>query len=147
MSETPILEIPYPDEGQEEFFSAFVSMMRELERITLMNKIQNSLFLGGGGTISFSTTTNILQWTEDFILPIPQYGKKITISYGPDHATRQATMSDGSMLVIELPYTMNADRTANFDQISQVDRMNHQRCVLAIRIGDRVYFKGRSSVG
>lgn len=147
MAQTPILNIPYPDEEQEEFYNSFVSMMREVERITLMNKIQNALVLGGGGTVSFNSGTGALTWTADFILPVLHYGKKVTIQYGPNFATRQATLSDGSGLYIELPYTMNSDMTTSLLFTNQLDRLNHQQCLLALRIGSKVHIKGMSPIG
>jgi len=147
MAKTPILEIPYPDEGDEEFYGSFQSMMRELKRLTLMNKIQTSSLLGGGGTIAFTVGTGLLTWTADFVLPILHYGKKITIPYRPNGATRTAALRYGSALVIEVPYTMNADQVTNFNVLNQLDRLNHQLFVLAVRIGSKVHFRGMSPIG
>ena len=147
MANTPILNIPYPDEGQEEFYDSFVSMMREIERITLMNKLQTSLFLGGGGTVTFTSGTSVLQWTDDFVIPVPHYGQKITVENGPISGVRQATLPDGAMLILEIPYTMNNDITTDFLQVTQLDRLNHQQCVFAVRIGDKVHLRGAGVIG
>lgn len=147
MANTPILGIPYPDEDAETYYDVYVSQMRELERLTLSAKIQNNLIIGGGGTVSFNAGTNLLNWTSDFTLPVLVFGKKITVSFGPDAATRQAALSEGSALVLEIPLSMNTDITRSFQVLNQLDINNHLLWVAAIRLGGKVLFRGLGPIG
>jgi hypothetical protein len=141
------MNIPYPALDEDPFWDSYEAQMRELDRFLFMQKLQGSLFIGGGGVVSFVAGTGILTWTDDFIVPILHLGKKINVEFGPNMATRNATLSDGAALVIEIPFTMTANQTQSFQLKSQLDVANHQVWVAAVRMGTKVYFRGLAPVG
>lgn len=145
--ESTYLKIAYPEEHQDPFYETYESQVNSTDEILFMQKIQNNLIIGGGGIISFSSITQQLTWTQDFIVPVFHYGKKITLSYGPDNATRVASILDGYALVIEIPYVLTDNITTNIKVLSQLTPLNHQQWVLGFRTGTKVYFKGLSPVG
>ena len=147
MASTPLLNIPFPDEDNESWYQTYVSQMREMERLMLMGKLHSNLLIGGGGSLSFNIGTNTFSWTADFLLPVLHFGRVITIPYGPDGSTRTAALSEGSALVLEIPYAMNANVTKNFQVLNQLDIQNHQQWVAAIRLNNKVIVRGLGVFG
>ena len=64
-----------------------------------------------------------------------------------DGATRQVGLLDGQALVVEIPFAMSANVTRNFSVVSQLQQTSHTQWVAAVRIGDKVYFRGLGEVG
>lgn len=145
--ETTFLAIPYPDENSDPFWDMYESQMSALDQIAFMSKIQANLFVAGGGSISFSSGTQILSWTSDLIIPVYHYGYKITVPYGPDNLTRAAIVPDGYAIVVEIPYVLTANVVAEMKILSQLTPANHAQWILGWRNGTKVYFKGMSPVG
>jgi hypothetical protein len=143
MSElTTYMNFTIPSENEDPFWESFVQMTRDLDKSSFMRRLKENMFIGDGGTVTFSSITGLLQWTTNFIIPIPHFGLKVSVVYGPDNLNRRASLADGSMLLIDVPYTMTANVTTNFRLATQLNTTSQQEWVAAIRIGSKVYFRG-----
>lgn len=147
VEQSTFLKIPYPSEKENPFYDPYVAQIEAMDTIMLMSKIQANVFVGGGGTITFTPGTSSLTWTSDLIVPIFHYGKKITIQFGPDNLNRQATIPDGYAIVVEIPYAMADNVVLPMKLIPQLTPANHQQCVIGWRYGNKVYLRGMSPVG
>jgi hypothetical protein len=141
------MKFTYPEEYADPFWDDFEALIREADKATYMNKIKGNLIIGGGGSVVFNSVSGLLSWTEDFVIPLPQFGFGLTVSFGPDGATRQAGLIDGSALVVEIPFAMTQNETRTFSVVSQLTATSNTQWVAGIRIGDKVYFRGLAPVG
>jgi hypothetical protein len=146
MEATTYLKVPYPSEGDEPFFTTYESQMASLDEMIFCTKIQNNLFVAGGGTKTLTPSTNTLTWTADFVIPVFYYGKKITIPYGPGSAFRQVQLLDGQALGVDIPMVMQDNTVGQMQVYSQLTPANHQTWIFAWRYGNNVFFKGMSQI-
>ena len=137
----------YPEEYEDPFWDNFEQLVSDVDKAIFMNKVKGSLFIGGGGSLAFSSTSGILSWSDNFVIPILTSGFKIDVQFGTDGATRQVGLLDGQALVVEIPFAMSANVTRNFSVVSQLQQTSHTQWVAAVRIGDKVYFRGLGEVG
>lgn len=144
--ETTYESIIYPSENDNPFYTSYKAGMSQIDRLFRTLRMKESMLIGGGGTLAFNSGTGLLTWTADFMAVVPFYGKKITVNYGPDLLTRQATLADGAILVLELPMILSDNKTMQFQTYNQLPD-NIQLWVAGIRIGSKVYFRGLSPVG
>lgn len=139
------LRIPYPEENQDPFWDTWKSFVQELDKHVYMAKVKSNLMLLGGGTVTFDSGTGVLEWTEDFTIPYLETGYKLVVSYGPTDGFRQATLSDGEILYVEIPYAMAQDVTVQCYVASTLDGAS-DKWVLGVRSGDHFYFKGKEEI-
>lgn len=137
---TEFLGIQYPAEDCDPFYDQFVSLVRDLDSILFMRKIMNNLFIGGGGTRSWGG--GVLLWTDDFVIPVYHWGKRILVRYGPDGLTRGAGIQDGQCLVVNIPMSMNGDVVINFSVLDSLDQARHDQWVVGWRYGSALQLKG-----
>lgn len=78
MSNTPDLNIPFPDEYQDPFFVDYTDQMNDLESWLKISWEEGQLLVYGGGTISFSSPN--VTWSSDIIIESPMTGNKVTIT-------------------------------------------------------------------
>lgn len=145
--QSTFMQFTYPSEGENPFYDSYLAQVEQLDQALFMNKIQNNLFVGGGGTLTFTPSTGVLNWSDDFIIPIFHFGKKLNVPYGPFGTSRTATLLDGYAIVVNIPYTMSDNVTASMQILSQLTPLNHQQWVMGWRSGNKVYFKGMNPVG
>ena len=138
---TTFMKFPYADELEPDW-DAYEAQMQSQDEAAFMAKLQNNLFVAGGGTILLNATSNLLTWTADFVIPVFHFGRSLLVSFGPDEATRACSLPNGAALVIEIPFTMTANVVTTVTGLSQLTPLNHQQWVLGWRYGNKVYFKG-----
>jgi hypothetical protein len=149
--QTTFMKISYPSEFENPFWDSYFAEKEQIDQALFMNKLQNNLFvgmdnpIGSPGVISFTASTNTLDWTTDFIIPIFHFGYKLTVPYGPT-GSRSATILDGYAIVVNIPFTMTANTVISMQVLSQLTPLNHQQWIMAWRSGTKVYFKGMSPV-
>lgn len=141
------MKFSYPSEGENPFYDSYLAQMEQIDAAAFMSKIQNNLFVGGGGTLTFTSGTSTLNWTDDFIVPIFHFGKKMNIPYGPIGTNKSCTILDGYAIVVTIPMTMTENIVASMQVISQLTPLNHQQWVMAWRCGNKVHFKGLGTIG
>lgn len=148
MAESTFCKFPYPDEYANPFWDQYESQIQAMDKLIFMRKIKENIIVGGGGIFSFVSLTGIFTWTDDFILPIYHFGKKISIQFGPDGLNRSVTIPDGYALSISIPFAMKTNETRNFSVISQLTPVDEQQFIVAFRSGSKIYFnRGLSPVG
>jgi len=147
MAKTTFLEIPYPEENQNPFYDAYRQQMEAMSRILFQVKLQSQFIVSGGGVVAFNAGTNTLTWTQDFMIPVYYYGFKLNVRFGPDYANRQALMSDGQALYIEVPFVLTQNMVVNFSQGTAINKDNHQIFVVCYRNGNKVHFNGLGAIG
>lgn len=141
------MKYSYPDEYANPFWDDFEALVRQVDKASFMSKLKSNLLIGDGGTVSFNSTSGIISWTGDFVIPMPHFGFKLTVSYGPDGISKQMGLLDGSAIVVDLPFAMSQNETRTFQVSSQLNQSSNSLWVAGVRIGDKVYFKGLSPVG
>lgn len=141
---TTFMQISYPSEYQDPFWETWTAFVSKIDEQIYMNKVMNNFILSGGGTIAFSSSTGVLSWTQDFVIPYLEYGYKILIKYGPDGAARQATLSDGEALIIEIPFAITQDAEVNAQVTNQLAPAGYDKWVVGYRKGSNFYFRDRS---
>lgn len=139
---TDFLGITYPDEHCDPFYDQYVQGILDTEKVAFFSKIFSQMWITAGGTRSWSGVGGLLTWTQDFVIPVPFWGRKISVVYGPDAATRAVAVADGQLLVITAPMGMAANTTKNFEVISQLDPARHDQFVCGMRVGNVLYLKG-----
>jgi hypothetical protein len=147
MAKTTFLDITYPDENANPFYNAYKQQMESMSRILFQAKLQAQMIMGGGGTVTFNAGTNTLSWTQDFVIPVYYYGYKLNVVFGPDFATRQAVLSDGNALYIEVPFVLTGNKNINFSVGNAINKENHQLLVVGFRSGSKVYLNGLGVIG
>ena len=138
---SPYLSIPYPDEDSDPFMDAFEGMVLTAEQVMFYNKMFGNMFMAGGGTRTWNPTTGLFTWTSNFTLIVPQWGKKITVSYGPDNLTRAANLQDGQCLVVAVPLALANNVARNFMVQSQLNAQEHDKFVCGTRFGTALYLR------
>lgn len=118
---TDLLKIPIPGENSDPFMDQFREYTRVIEDGIFLRKLMVNFFLSAGGTRIWASGTGILTWTEDWIIPVFHWGRRINVVYGPDGTTRTATIPDGSALVVDIPSILNTNVTRDFRVVSQLN--------------------------
>lgn len=139
---TDYLKITYPDEDCNPFYDQYVQGIKDIEKIIFFTRVFESLMVTAGGTRSWNGVGGLLSWTADFVIPVPFWGRKVNVVYGPDGINRSVALADGQMLVVTMPMGMVANVNKNFEVLSQLDPERSDQFVAAVRVGSAVYIKG-----
>ena len=142
METMQFLGIRYPSEFEDPFWDAYEAQMQDTDLILFLRKIQNNLFIGAGGTLNWNGGSGVLTWTDDFVIPVFHWGRRILVRYGTDNLTRAVNLLDGQALVVTVPVVMNQDVTVNFSVVSQLTPTAHNQWVAGWRVGSNLQLKG-----
>jgi ABC-type transport system substrate-binding protein len=143
---TQFLKYPIPGEDSDPFYDQFVALMQQVENWSYMNTLARNFFLAGGGTLTWDGVNGILTWTDDFVLPIFFWGKRLLLRYGPDNASRNAQMQNGQAMVVEIPFTVGTDTVVNFTVVSQLDTNKTNQYVIGWRNDSQFFLRGIGEV-
>jgi len=143
---TQFLRYPIPGEDSDPFYDQFVALMQQVENWSYMNTLARNFFLAGGGTLNWDGVNGILMWTDDFVLPIFFWGKRLLLRYGPDNASRNAQMQTGQAMVVEIPFTVGTDTVVNFTVVSQLDPNKTNQYVIGWRNASQFFLRGIGEV-
>ena len=139
---TKFLSIPIPGENSDPFMNQFRNYTNKIEEIMLFNKLFNNLYITGGGTRTWVGASGILTWTDDWVIPVFHYGKKILVQYGNDDLTRAVTLQDGQALIVTVPASLSVNRTVNFDVLDQLDTTKNDQWVAGWRNDTTLQMRG-----
>ena len=130
---TQLLALPEPGENSDPFIDQFRAYSAALERVIFFNKIMMNMTLFGGGTKTWDAGNVLFMWTDDFIIPVPHWGRKITVQFGPSGTTRAANIANGAVLYVTVPAVISTNVTRNFEVTSQLGNpiTTHDRWVVA----------------
>ena len=139
---TDFLQLTYPDENCDPFYDQFVAFITESEAVMYMSKVLSNMWITAGGTRTWNSVGGIFTWTSDFIVPVPYWGYKITVPFGPDAATRTAGLADGNLLIVSVPMSFQSNAVSNFQVVSKLDPNRNDQFVCGMRVGNALYLKG-----
>jgi len=143
---TQFLKFPIPGEDSDPFYDQFVELMTVVEKWSYMSALMRNFFLTGGGTLSWDGTNGILQWTDDFIVPVFFWGKRLLLRYGSDNASRNLQLQDGQAIVAEIPFVIGTDSVINIAALSQLDQLKPNQWVMGWRNGSTLWLNGMGEV-
>ena len=137
MPNTPRLGWPYPTENQDPWWAPFVDLLVAQDSTAFAAMEDRNVILMGGGDVSWDATSGELDWSSAIELTSPITGFRTTIS----PATKE--VADGAMLFVELSRGLTANATLTTDTASALPPTVDLESffVLAVRRGDRVYFR------
>lgn len=134
MSVTSRMVWPYPDEHQDPWYDAFVSLMMALDFSGYAAREDRNIVLMGGGIISFDAATNTLSWASPLVLLAPITGFLWTIPAG------SVALFDGRLLYTDLVRAPSAPTTLTGVVANQVPSSD-TAFLLAVRRGSRVFWR------
>lgn len=141
---TEFLKIPFPDaEEQNPSYELFQSYTEKIEGYLYMATLMKNFFLAEGGDVTWDG--GIMRWTTDFYIPVFFWGKRFTISYGPDSANRYAVLQNGQALVVEIPSVPNTNALI-FSVVSQLDQAKPNQWVAGWALNGRLYLNGLGEI-
>lgn len=114
-------KIPYPGVDNNLFMDAFRAFVQEVDLRLRSLRIQQSLSVAGGGTVTWNGTQ--LAWTSDFEVDSPVLGFRHYLRYGPNGTQRVANMSEGDYLVAPLAPALVENRIENFSVTSTASNL------------------------
>lgn len=127
---TPFLQIPMPGEDSDPFYDQFKQMTFVMEKIMFMRKLMVNMLVTGGGTLTWTSGSSVLNWTDDFIIPVFHWGKRILIVYGTSGTVRAQNIPNGFALYITIPTSLSADVSLNFQVGAQLAVTRHDEFVI-----------------
>lgn len=132
---TKFYNLPFPDENQDPYFET-QEQFYNFQDQTMYGLLAAQQPIVGGGFIGFTNLSIFpspfigqLTWTDDFHFLIPGSSFMLNINYGPDNATRVATLNEGDRIYCNIPLTAAMDVTTNFKIINgpiTIDRVQLQ---------------------
>jgi len=126
---TSFLAIPIPGENSDPFHDQFKEYTFVMEKVMFMRKLMTNLLVTGGGSIAWNSGSS-LTWTDDFIIPVFHWGKRILVVYGSGGAIRAQSLPNGYALYITVPMSMSADANLNFQVGPQLNTNRHDEFVV-----------------
>jgi hypothetical protein len=130
---------PYPSENQDPWYSPFEDMVSAMDASSHASREDRNILMGGGGTVSFSSTTGALAWGEDFEIYSTEVGFLFTI------AATSVVLTDGQVLYVDLVRSPTAGTVLVPVIASQVPRSD-SAYIIALRRADEVYFRFGSKI-
>lgn len=112
MASSRKLGIPYPDQYDTAWFSAFKSFVDALDANTFGLSDQSNTVVSGGGEITWSSGT--LTWTSDVKFKSPAFGKTATVAAG------SIAVADGEFVYASVSPGATADSALSFSTATAV---------------------------
>lgn len=106
MATIPRLGLQYPDEGDDPYFDRISSFFAGLDTFIFANMADRNMFLWGGGTLSFNSTSGAVTWTSPLLLIDLVSGFSVTI------AASTITLADGQCAYVDTDRSLSGNVTA-----------------------------------
>jgi len=135
MATTSRYGIPYPDENQDPWYNAFVSMMTQVDETLFAGFEADNIVVLGGGTVSWDGAN--LSWTSGIVVVCPSFGTLETLTTTPS----PVAIADGNFMVLSL--TRGATTAVSLDgAVSVVTQVpiDVNSYVFCYRSGTTLYF-------
>jgi len=130
---------PFPAENQDPWYDAFSDMVTAIDASGHAAREDRSVFMGGGGDVSFNSTTGELAWTEAFEVYSTEVGFLFTLPAG------SVILQDGELFYIDLVRVPTTNMTVAAIVASQVPQSD-VAYVIGLRRSDDVYFRFGSKI-
>lgn len=123
---------PYPDTLQDPWFDIFVEMVAAIDADTFAAREDRNVWLGGGGTVTFSTGT--LSWSEDLVVFNNETGFQQTIPAG------NVVLEDGQLFYVEIVRRPTSNKVLTAQVGTSVPSSTNAMAI-AVRYGDAVFWR------
>jgi hypothetical protein len=128
----------FPEENEDPHFEKIASFFNSQDFLVFNNKLRSNFILAGGGTKSFSASTGLFSWTDNFALKIYQSGWILEYVYGPDGSNRAANVQPGQVIFGAFPASLSINQTRNLSVTDKLGPKN-DLFVLGWRYKDNLY--------
>jgi hypothetical protein len=132
--------IVYPAQYAEEWYATWRSMMSMVDGHHFAAFEDRNLFVMGGGTWSFNSTTGEVSWSSSLVLATPSTGNPQTLSSG------SKVLQDGEMLTVDVSRGASAPASLAAAVESTI-APGESTVALCIRYGSALYFRNGSVLG
>lgn len=144
MATTPRLKLPFPNENSDPWFESFEAFAKSLDAALYAAREDRNTVLMGGGTLTFTASSNSLTWGAniEFFSPITGYLWRIA---GPGNVT----LADGDVAYVTVtraPQQVTVVTLA-VDTKVPTEPDGNNTLLFAIRHGSRVYFRNGAVIG
>ena len=132
--ESQRMGITYPNEFQDPWFQAFVDFVNALDGHHFASFEDRNLFFTKGGSFSWDSGTEVLDWSADLVLVSPSTGIISTLAAG------SVSIADGQFVAVDLtrgptsPVTLSASAVSNLAP-------SDSPIVICVRNGSKLYFR------
>jgi len=109
---TPFNSWTFPDEFEDPFFTRFQNMTGQMDSTVHTVKVYERAIMDGGGTVTFASG-GVMEWTEDFVVPIFSSGFKVNLEFGPDNLSQVAVLNNGDFIFGEVPIAISQNININ----------------------------------
>lgn len=140
MPNTPRMNWDYPGERDTPWFERLASFFNQQDTAAYAAREDRQLIFQGGGTISFNSTTGVLDWTSALEILAAVTGFQWRLA-GPG----QVTLDDGQLAYATLGRAPTLNQTITLTAASQVPNTD-SALVFCVRRGTKVYFRNGVSV-
>lgn len=140
MANTPRMNWPFPNENQDPWYVALENFAKALDASGFASREDRQLILIGGGTITWSVTGSLLQWSAPIRVISPISGFLLTVAAGA------VTIEDGQALFVSLVRAPTMNRTVEARVENQVPQTD-LAYILAARVGNNIYWRNGLSMG
>jgi hypothetical protein len=130
---------PYPSENQDPYFDALEAFFSAADVSSYASRENDNVILTEGGTISFNSTSGVVDWTSNISILSAIAGFNWTLEIG------QFTLDDGQLAYLTLNRSPTQNTVVTATVASQVPSTNNT-LVFAVRRGDYVYFRNGAAV-
>jgi len=142
MSEqSPRMNWTYPGREDDPWYDGFKDLVIAVDGSGFASREDRSIVWAGGGTISWDLGAETLTWTDTISIYSPMSGKLMQISAGT-----VTSWSDGEVVFLDLTRQVLVNTGKTLQKGTTV-QSSDDAMALAIRIGDRVYFRTGFSLG
>jgi len=131
---------PYPSENQDPWYDVFKDMVLAQDASGHAAREDRNVFMGGGGIVSFTATTGVLAWAEDFEIFSPEVGFLFTA------AASNVVLQDGQLCYADLVRSPTGNLAVALAVANQVPQSD-TAYVIALRRGTTVYFRFGTKIG
>ena len=130
---------PFPSENQDPWYDVFRDMVVAQDASGYAAREDRNVFMGGGGLVSFTSTTGVLAWDENFEIFSPVVGFLFTVTAG------SVVLQDGQLCYVDLVRSPTGSSVLTLSVSSQAPPSDTSY-VVALRRGSDVYFRFGSKV-
>lgn len=145
---TPLNDYPYPEEFEEPYYPTMRSFFLATDMADWANAENGSLVWAGGGTFSWSASTNTLTWASTVTIRSKTTIYTVSIA-GPPAPGGTLTLQDGECAYFQLPRLLVSNQTVTLfiGPITQIPGVRlHDIRLFATRVGSTIFFADGKSL-
>ena len=134
MANTPRMLWPYPDVNVDPWYDAFVGLMNSQDSSGQAAREDRNFILNGGGDVTFTLSTSTLSWASPIQILTP------TAGFFNEVAAGSLVVNDGEVIYLDLVRSPTLTTSGTLS-VSSVIPSSDQAFIIAVRRGNRIYFR------